>query len=88
MGEPEMSMISQLQRRSPRTVNVKVVLGPDLGSLVDRDTTTIEYSTQHVLGDGQLHGRSRKGDSRSQRVDTSRTFKHLSSVILQLDQRT
>jgi hypothetical protein len=48
MGEPDMSMVSDTGK-DEHTVDIKVILGPDLGSLIDRHTTTVEYSTQHIL---------------------------------------
>jgi hypothetical protein len=48
MGEPDMSMVSDMGK-DERTVDIKVILGPDLGSLIDRHTTSVKDSTQHVL---------------------------------------
>jgi hypothetical protein len=43
-----MSMVSDISE-DQCTVDIKVILGPDLRSLIDRHTTTVEDSTQHVL---------------------------------------
>jgi hypothetical protein len=84
MGEPAYQLGTGISRQSKLTVNVEVVLGPDLGSLVNGHTTSVEHSTQHVFRNGELHGGSRKGDSGSQRVDTCSTFKDLQSALLQM----
>jgi hypothetical protein len=67
------------------TVDVEVVLGKDLGSLVDGITRSVEDSTLHVLRNGQLHGRSRELDVGRLDVDTRRALEDLDDGLLALD---
>lgn len=62
------------------TVDVKVVLGPDFRSVVDRISTTVENSTQHVLGHGQLHGRSGEFDTCGRSINSGGTLEDLVDI--------
>lgn len=37
------------------TIDVKVIFRPDLGTIVDWITAAVEYTSEHVLGDSELH---------------------------------
>ena len=58
-------------------VDVEVVLGQDLGALVDGTSRTIENSTQHVLGNGNLQVLSCELHGRLSHVHSSCTLKDL-----------
>lgn len=59
------------------TVDVEIIFGKDLWSIIDRVTTTVEHSPKHIFGHSQLHGRSGKGDSSRLGVYTRSPFEHL-----------
>lgn len=64
-----------------RAVDVEVLLGKDLGSLVDRVTGTVEDATEHVLGHGQLHARTRELDVRGVDIDARGSLEDLNNGL-------
>jgi hypothetical protein len=59
------------------TVDVQVILGKDLRSLVDGVTWTVEDSPKHVLRDGELHRWTWELDVGGFDVDSRRPLEHL-----------
>ena len=75
IGEPLMSAsISQIRYARRRT---DVVLGKNLGPLVDRVAGAVEHATGHVLGHGQLEARARELDVRRLDIDARRALEDL-----------
>lgn len=83
MGEPgsRSSIASgtcdEMRHWVEQTVDVQVVFGEDLGSLVDGVSGTVEDATEHVLGHGELHRGPGELDVRRLDIDSGRPLEDL-----------
>ena len=63
--------------RRSRTLDVEVVLGEDLGALVDGLAGAVEDTAEHVLGHGDLERVARELDAGLAGVDAGGALEHL-----------
>lgn len=68
-----------------RTIDIEIVLGEHLWAIVNRITRTVEYPSQHILGDGKLHATAREFDMSRLYIDTRRSLEDLHDGLLALD---
>lgn len=67
------------------TVDIEIIFSKDFRTLIDRISTSVEYSAQHVFGDRELHATSGKLDMGSFDVDAGSTLEDLDDSFLALD---
>ena len=66
-----------LSRILQRTIDVQIILSKNLRTLVNGVPRAVEYPSQHVFCDGQLHARARELDVGRFDVDAGRALEDL-----------
>ena len=66
------------------TIDIKIILRKDLRSLIDWVAAAVEYPSEHVFSDGQLHAAASELDMRRLHVHTRCALEDLHNRLLSL----